>query len=124
MYPKLRKPGNGQSSALELCLVLHLHGSQWTAGFVLSGSSPTPSQSQPRERSGHLPTSIRPNFRPDGTHTPEKKITLLALILLLTIYWLLSFFGQSTVRGVPHIPGLTDMLSVVIVVLIIVRFFS
>jgi hypothetical protein len=38
------------------------------------------------------------------------------------MYWLLSFFGQSIVPGIPHTGGFIDMLSVVIVVLIIIRF--
>jgi hypothetical protein len=49
---------------------------------------------------------------------------LLALILMLTIYWLLSFFGQSIFRSVLHTSRFIDMLSVVIVVLIIIRFLS
>jgi hypothetical protein len=49
---------------------------------------------------------------------------LLALILILAIYWLLSFFDQSIVRGFSHTSGFIDMLSVIIVVLIIIRFFS
>jgi hypothetical protein len=48
---------------------------------------------------------------------------LLTLILMLTTYWLLSFFGQSIV-GVSHTSGFIDVLSVIIVVLIIVRFLS
>ena len=55
-----------------------------------------------------------------GTH----KISLLALILMLAIYWLLNFFGQSILRGLSHTSGFFDMLSVIIVVLIIIRFFS
>jgi hypothetical protein len=48
-----------------------------------------------------LPSGL--NFGPDGSHTlDKKKIYLLALILMLTIYWLLSFFGQSIVGGVSH----------------------
>jgi len=46
------------------------------------------------------------------------------IILVLTIYWLLSFFGQSIVPGFAHAGGFIDMLSVVIVVLIIVKFLS
>ena len=64
------------------------------------------------------------NFRPDDTHTLDKKISLLALILMLAIYWLLNFFGQSIVRGISHTSGFFDMLSVIIVVLIIIRFLS
>jgi hypothetical protein len=54
----------------------------------------------------------------------DKKISLLALILMLAVYWLLSFFGRSIVRGVSHTSGFIDMLSVIIVVLIIMRFLS
>lgn len=46
------------------------------------------------------------------------------LILVLTIYWLLGFFGQSIVPGMQHKGGFIDMLSVVIVILIIVKFLS
>ena len=46
------------------------------------------------------------------------------IILVLTIYWVLSFFGQSIVHGIPHMGGFIDMLSVVIVALIIIRFLS
>jgi hypothetical protein len=44
------------------------------------------------------------------------------IILVLTMYWLLSFFGQSIVPGMPHTGGFIDMLSVIIVVLIIMKF--
>jgi hypothetical protein len=46
------------------------------------------------------------------------------IILLLSVYWLLSFFGQSIVPGMPHTGVFIDMLSVVIVVLIIMKFLS
>jgi hypothetical protein len=46
------------------------------------------------------------------------------IILVLTIYWLLSFFGQSIIPGLPHTAGFIDMLSGVIVVLIIMKFLS
>jgi hypothetical protein len=46
------------------------------------------------------------------------------IILFLTVHWLLSFFGQSTFPGIPHSGGFIDMLSVVIVLLIIIRFLS
>jgi hypothetical protein len=119
MYQKPRKPGKKQSRVLEFCLDEHLHEIQWKARLALR------SYPQPRERSRHLhTTSIRPNFRPDDTYTPAKKISLLALILMLAIYWLLSFFGQSIVRGVSHTSGFIDMLSIMIVVLIIIRFLS
>jgi hypothetical protein len=56
---------------------------------------------------------------------PEKKIPLLELIILaLTIYWLLSFFGPSIVPGVPHTARFIDLLAVIIVVLIIMKFLS
>jgi hypothetical protein len=48
---------------------------------------------------------------------------LLELIILgLTIYWLLSFFGRSIIPGVPHTARFIDLLAVVIVLLIIVKF--
>ena len=41
------------------------------------------------------------DFRPGGASTPDQKISLLELIILvLTVYWLLSFFGQSIVPGI------------------------
>jgi hypothetical protein len=46
------------------------------------------------------------------------------MILLLTTYWLLSFFGQSIFSGVPHTGGFIYMLAVVIVILIIMKFLS
>ena len=46
------------------------------------------------------------------------------MILVLTAHWLLSFFGQSIVPGIPHTGGFIDMLSVVIVVLIMMKFLS
>jgi hypothetical protein len=52
-----------------------------------------------------------------------KRISLLVLIiLLLTAQWLLSFFGQSIYPGVPHTGGFIYILSVLIVVLIIMKF--
>jgi hypothetical protein len=70
-------------------------------------------------------TSIRPEVGPGGGATPDKKISLLeVIILIVTMYWLLSFFGQSIVPGIPHSGGFIDMLSVVIVVLIIIHFVS
>jgi hypothetical protein len=38
--------------------------------------------------------------------------------------WLLSFFGQSIAPGIPHTGGFIYMLSLVIVVLIMVKFLS
>jgi hypothetical protein len=50
---------------------------------------------------------------------------LLELIIsILTAHWLLSFFGQSIVPGIPHTGGFIYMLAIVIVVLIIIRFSS
>ena len=46
------------------------------------------------------------------------------IILVLTVYWLLSYFGQSIFPGIPHTGGFIYMLSVTIVVLIIVKFLS
>jgi len=46
------------------------------------------------------------------------------IILLLTVYWLLSFFGHSIIPSLAHTGGFIDMLSVVIVVLIIMKFLS
>jgi hypothetical protein len=46
------------------------------------------------------------------------------IILVLTVYWLLSFFGQSIVPGIPRTAGFIDMLSVIIVVMIMVKFLS
>ena len=59
------------------------------------------------------------------SRVPDKKIPLLELIILaLTIYWLLSFFGRSIVPGIPHTARFIDLLAVVIVVLIIIKFLS
>jgi hypothetical protein len=56
---------------------------------------------------------------------PDKKTAVLQLIILiLAIYWLLSFFGQSIVPGVPHTARFIDLLAVIIVILIIVKFLS
>jgi hypothetical protein len=70
-------------------------------------------------------TAIRPSLRLGGASIIDKKISLLALIILvLAVHWLLSFFGQSIVPGIPHTGGFIDLLSVVIVVLIIIKFLS
>jgi hypothetical protein len=45
-------------------------------------------------------------------------------ILVLSLGWLVSFFDQSLFSGVPHAYGLTDTLSVVLVVLIMFHFFK
>lgn len=58
-----------------------------------------------------------------GAGNLDKKIFLLDLIILvLTVHWLLSFFGQSIIPGIPHTGGLIDMLSVMMVFAIIIRF--
>jgi len=46
------------------------------------------------------------------------------IILLLTMQWLLSFFGQSIFPGVPHTGSFIYILSVLIVVLIITKFLT
>jgi hypothetical protein len=46
------------------------------------------------------------------------------IIVVLTVHWLLSFFGQSIVPGMSNKGCFTDSLSVVILVLIIIRFLS
>ena len=57
--------------------------------------------------------------------TPDEKISVLELIILaLTAYWLLRFFGQSILPFIPHTGGFIDMLAVVIVLLIIIKFLS
>ena len=55
----------------------------------------------------------------------DKKISLHELtILVLTIYWVRSFFGQSIVPGIRHTAGFIDVLSVIIVILIIMKFLA
>jgi hypothetical protein len=44
------------------------------------------------------------------------------VILILTIYWMLSFFGQSILPGIPHNGSFTDILAVLITLLIMFRF--
>ena len=46
------------------------------------------------------------------------------MILVLTVYWLLSFFGKSIVSGIQHTEGFINLLSVLIVVLIMFRFLA
>jgi hypothetical protein len=46
------------------------------------------------------------------------------IILVLAGYWLLSFFGQSIVPGMRQTGSFIDVLAVVIVALIIIRFLS
>lgn len=62
---------------------------------------------------------IRPG---DSTSTQKKTPLLFLIILVLTVYWLFSFFGKSIVSGVSHTAGFIDILSGVIVVLIIANF--
>jgi hypothetical protein len=79
------------------------------------GWSPESNPGSPRHRNRHLHTDTQ----------NHKKIPLLELIILvLTVHWLLSFFGQSIVPGIPHTGDFIDMLSVIIVILIIVKFLS
>ena len=59
------------------------------------------------------------------SEVPDKKILLLELIILaLTIYWLLIFSGWSIVPGILHTARFIDLLAVVIVILIIMKFLS
>jgi hypothetical protein len=52
-------------------------------------------------------------------------ISLLELtILILTVQWLLSFFGWSATPHMLRSGGFIDTLSVVIILLIIARFLS
>jgi len=46
------------------------------------------------------------------------------IIVTLTVGWLLSFFSLSVLPGVRHAGRLVDLLPVIIVVLIIIRFLS
>ncbi len=45
-------------------------------------------------------------------------------VLVLTMYWLISFFGQSDFPGVPHTGSFIYLLSVFIVFLIMIKFLS
>jgi len=55
----------------------------------------------------------------------HKEDPLLELIILvLTVQWLLSFFGRSLIPGIPHTGGFIYLLAVVIDSLIIVRFLT
>jgi hypothetical protein len=49
---------------------------------------------------------------------------LVLTILVLTIYWLLSFFDKSVVPGMPYAGYFTDVISIVIVLLCITSFLS
>ncbi|HEX5837987.1 MAG TPA: hypothetical protein VFY26_09150 [Anaerolineales bacterium] len=46
-----------------------------------------------------------------------------SIILVLTLYWFLSFFALTIAPGLPPTGCFTDTLSVVIIVLIAIRFF-
>jgi hypothetical protein len=46
------------------------------------------------------------------------------IILLLTMQWLLSLFGQSTFPSVPHTGSFIYVLSALIVILIITKFLA
>jgi hypothetical protein len=48
---------------------------------------------------------------------------LLLAILVLTTYWLLSFFDTPILHGHAHTGYFTDILSVLIVGLILISFF-
>ena len=68
----------------------------------------------PRHQWGEIQTKI-----------PEREFPLLALIILaLAMYWVLSFFGRSIIPDVPHTARFVDLLAVVIVLLIILKFLS
>jgi hypothetical protein len=70
-------------------------------------------------------SSVTRNIRPGDISSTQKKIPLLYLIILvLTVYWLLSFFGKSIVPGIPPTAGFIDMLAALIVALIIMKFLS
>jgi hypothetical protein len=59
------------------------------------------------------------------TKVPDQEFPLLALIILaLAMYWVLSFFGRSIIPDVPHTARFIDLLAVVIVLLIILKFLS
>ncbi|MGZ9223891.1 MAG: hypothetical protein ACXW4Q_17430 [Anaerolineales bacterium] len=49
---------------------------------------------------------------------------LALIILVLTAYWFLSFFGQSMMPNIAQTGGFIDVLSIAIVVLIVIRFLS
>jgi len=49
---------------------------------------------------------------------------LQVIILILTVYWLYSFFGKSIVPGISHTSVFVDVLAVIILVLIIIKFLS
>lgn len=45
-------------------------------------------------------------------------------ILVVTAYWLLSFFGRSVMPSLPHSGGFIYLLAVFIVILISLKFLS
>ena len=64
-------------------------------------------------------------IKPGDTKLIQRKVSLLELIILILIaQWLLSFFGQSILPGILHTGGFIYMLSVIIVVLIFMKFLS
>lgn len=67
-----------------------------------------------------------PPENPTGdTKMVQRKVSLFEMIILvLTVQWLLSFFGQSIFPGILHTGGFIYMLSVIIVSLIIMKFLS
>lgn len=46
------------------------------------------------------------------------------IILALAMYWVFSFFGRSIIPGVPHTARFIDLLAVMIVLLIMVKFLA
>lgn len=60
----------------------------------------------------------------NGTGSKGRCSLLVLTILVLTIYWLLSFFDKSILPGLPYAADFTDMISIVIVVLCITVFLS
>lgn len=46
------------------------------------------------------------------------------VIFVLGLCWLVSFFDQSLIPGVPHTPAVTDMLAVVLGALILFHFLT
>jgi hypothetical protein len=60
----------------------------------------------------------------NGAGKKGRYALLVLTILVLTIYWLLSFFDKSILPGLPYAGYFTDMLSIVIVVLCMISFLS
>jgi hypothetical protein len=70
-------------------------------------------------------STVTRETQPGDTGIIQRKIPLAELmILVLSAYWLLSFFGQSIIPGLSHTGGFIYVLAVGIVVLIIVKFLS